>query len=35
VLVLWGNPQPPLPDISGDGVFGGDDLAIVLANWGV
>jgi hypothetical protein len=29
---MRGIPQPPLPDLSGDGIFSGEDLAAVLAN---
>jgi len=35
VLALWGLQNPPIGDVSGDGVVSGEDLAMILANWGV
>jgi hypothetical protein len=35
VLAYWNMPSPPLPDLTGDGIFDGGDLATVLGNWGL
>jgi len=34
LLVKWGNPNPGMPDLTGDGVFDGADLGILLVHWG-
>ena len=34
MLVKWGNPNPGIPDPTGDGLFDGSDLGLMLVHWG-
>jgi hypothetical protein len=34
MLVKWGSHNPGIPDPSGDGIFDGTDLGLLLVHWG-